>query len=284
LRKVLGARRNQLVMQFLGESLLIAGLAMLIALALVELGLPWFSAFLDADLEVHYLGAGGILLPVVGLFLLVGLAGGLYPAFYLSRYQPAAVLKANQSTAEPLGTGRLRNLLVVGQFAVSIGLIICTMVVYAQTRFAQTTDLGFEREGLIQIGEMNRAQVIPQTETLMRELARVDGVEGVAGSTITIASDSVFNTNVRVPGSTEPLLIGNTASIPISSGRCGCGCLPGARSRGATPTTSSPSPMRAMESSRRSRPWRRAASTSSSTGSPPSGSASPTPRPRSAAR
>ena len=107
LRKVLGAQRSQLITQFLGESMLIAGLAMLIALASVELLLPYLSAFLDAQLEVHYLGSGGIALPVVGLWLLVGLAGGLYPAFYLSRFQPASVLKANQSSAEPIGSGRL---------------------------------------------------------------------------------------------------------------------------------------------------------------------------------
>ena len=106
--------------------MLIAGVAMLIALALVELLLPIFAAFLDAGLRVHYLGVGGMLLPILACVWLVGLAGGLYPAFYLSRYQPGAVLKANKSTAEPPGTGRMRNVLVVGQFAVSIGLIICT--------------------------------------------------------------------------------------------------------------------------------------------------------------
>ena len=100
LRKVLGARRKQLITQFLGESLLIVGVAMLAALALVELGLPYLSAFLNSGLTIQYLGADGILLPVLGLFLLVGLAGGLYPAFYLSRYQPATVLKANRSSPE----------------------------------------------------------------------------------------------------------------------------------------------------------------------------------------
>jgi len=214
LRKVLGARRKQLVSQFLGESLLIAGVAMLFALALVELGLPWLSAFLNSSLKVEYLGADGILLPVLGLFLVVGLAGGLYPAFYLSRYQPAQVLKANQSSAETPGTGRLRNLLVVTQFAVSIGLIICTIIVYAQTRYAQTTDLGFRREGLIQVANMNRAAIVPQTEALLREVGRVEGVEAVAGASITVATGNITNTNVRVPGRTEPLLIGNYSVSP----------------------------------------------------------------------
>ncbi len=214
LRKVLGARRNQLVAQFLGESMLITGLAMLIALAAVELGLPYLSAFLNSDLEVEYLGTGGILLPVVALWLLVGLAGGIYPAFYLSRYQPAAVLKANQSSAETPGTGRLRNALVIGQFAISIGLIICTMIVYAQTMFAQNSDLGFQREGLIQVANMSRAQVIPQTETLMREIARVDGVESVAASNMRVATQQTLNTNVRVPGRGEPVLLGWYSTHP----------------------------------------------------------------------
>ena len=77
---------------------------------------PWsncscrcFAAFLDADSKLSYFGAGGVLLPVIGLLLVVGAAGGLYPAFYLSRFQPAQVLKANKSSAEPAGLGRLRN-------------------------------------------------------------------------------------------------------------------------------------------------------------------------------
>ncbi|HWT12907.1 MAG TPA: ABC transporter permease [Allosphingosinicella sp.] len=214
LRKVLGANRRQLVTQFLGESLLITGVAMLIALAMVELGLPYLSAFLNSDLQIAYFGLEGILLPVLILFVFVGLAGGLYPAFYLSRYQPAAVLKANKSTAEAQGTGRLRNALVIGQFAISIGLIICTMVVYAQTMFAQNTDLGFQREGLIQIGNMTRAAVIPQTETLMREIERVGGVRGVAASHMRVATEQTLNTNVQVPGRAEPVLIGFYSTHP----------------------------------------------------------------------
>ena len=214
LRKVLGAKRKQLVAQFLGESMLITGIAMLIALAGVELGLPYLSAFLNSDLQVQYLGLGGILLPVVFLWLLVGLAGGLYPAFYLSRYQPATVLKANKSSAEPSGTGRLRNILVIGQFAVSIGLIICTLVVYAQTMFAQKSDLGFQREGLIQVGNMTRAAVIPQTETMIRQIAQVDGVESVGASHMRVANTQTLNTNVRVPGQDDPVLLGFYSTHP----------------------------------------------------------------------
>src|SRR3546814_2373038 len=71
------------------------------------------------------------------LTLIVGIAGGLYPALVLSRFEPARVLKANRSAAGAEGSGRLRGMLVVAQFAVSIGLIICTAIVYAQTSYAR---------------------------------------------------------------------------------------------------------------------------------------------------
>ncbi len=208
LRKVLGAQRRQLVAQFLSESLLITGAAMLIALAIVELALPYLGAFLGIALEVGYFGLDGILLPVLLLWAVVGLAGGIYPAFYLSRYEPGEVLKANKSAAEPLGTGRLRSALVVAQFAVSIGLIVCTIVVYAQTAFARNSDLGFRREGLIQIAGGNRAQVIPAREELMRRIAAVDGVAGVTAGNMFVATGQTLNTDVQIPGRAAMPLIG----------------------------------------------------------------------------
>src|SRR5439155_15302205 len=84
LRKVLGATRKQLIVQFVAESILISAVAMLLALALVELLVKPFAAFLDADISLIYLGANGVLLPAVGLTLLVGTLSGLYPAFFLS--------------------------------------------------------------------------------------------------------------------------------------------------------------------------------------------------------
>ncbi|MFN3944785.1 MAG: FtsX-like permease family protein [Allosphingosinicella sp.] len=205
LRKVLGATRKQLMTQFLVESVLVAAVAMLLALALVELVLPLLSAFLDADLQMRYVGGGGMLLPIAVLVVLVGAAGGIYPAFYLSRFQPAQVLKANKSTAEPGGSGRLRNALVVAQFAVSIGLIVCTAVVYGQTVHARTVDPGYQREGLIQIGGLNRRQVAPVSEALAREVARLDGVTSVGRTGLGIATGNISVLGVQVPGRTEPV-------------------------------------------------------------------------------
>jgi putative ABC transport system permease protein len=211
LRKVLGANRKQLILQFLGESILVAALAMVVALALVELLLPWFAKFLDADLSIGYWGTGGLLLPILGLVLVVGAAGGLYPAFYLSRFQPAQVLKANKSSAEASGTGRLRSILVVSQFAVSIGLIICTAVVYAQTVYARTADPGYQREGLLQVEGIGRRQLVPLGDTLKSEIERIDGVVSVGRTNIGIATSNSMNTGVQMPGQSEPATIGTYA-------------------------------------------------------------------------
>ena len=209
LRKVMGANRQQLITQFLAESVLIAGISMVLALALVELALPALSGFLDADLAMNYFGWDGMLLPILLLTLVVGAAGGVYPAFYLSRFQPAQVLKANKSTAEASGSGLLRNVLVVAQFAVSIGLIICTAVVYAQTVYARTVDPGYRRDGLIQIENLGRRQLMQRADSITAEIERVPGVVSVGRSGIGVATQNNNNTGVQVPGQPEPVNIGN---------------------------------------------------------------------------
>ena len=208
LRKVLGATRKQLIVQFVGESMLIAVLAMLIALTLVELFAPSFAAFLKADIAVTYWGAGGILLPVLLLVAMVGVLGGLYPAFFLSRFQPASVLKANKSSAETPGSGRLRNVLVVGQFAVSIGLIICTAIIYGQTAYARTVDPGYDRSRILQVDELSRYALLDKGEAIAERTRRVPGVEAVGRTTIGVATDSNNNTGLMVPGNPKPVTIG----------------------------------------------------------------------------
>src|SRR3954447_3120737 len=209
LRKVLGATRKQLIAQFVGESIIVAVIAMVIALALVELLIRPFAAFLDADLKLTYFGSGGIALPVVLLVLIVGVLGGLYPAFFLSRFQPAQVLKANKSSAETPGSGRLRSVLVVGQFAVSIGLIICTAVIYAQTVYARTVDPGYRRDHILQVEDLSRYQLIDKGDVIADQVRRIPGVDAVGLTTIGVATDNQNNTGVMVPGGSEPLTIGN---------------------------------------------------------------------------
>jgi putative ABC transport system permease protein len=208
LRKVMGASRGQLIAQFLGESLIIATISMVVALAMVELVLPLLSNFLKADLELTYLGDGGILLPVIGLVVLVGLAAGIYPAFVLSHFDPAPVLKSNRSGTDGQGSGRLRGALVVIQFAVSIALVICTAVVAAQTFYARSADAGYNREGLLQITGIGRKQLEPVADSLVEAISHVPGVIAAGRTSIGVNTDSRINTRVQQEGNPEPISMG----------------------------------------------------------------------------
>lgn len=208
LRKVIGASRGRLITQFVTESILVSAVAMLLALALVELSVRPFAAFLDADITLSYVGKGGILLPAIGLTLLVGILSGLYPAFFLSRFQPAQVLKANRSAAETPGSGRLRAALVVLQFAVSIGLIVCTAVVYGQTVYARSVDPGFQRDHILQVDDVGRRDLLGRGESLVNEMKSIPGVVAVGRTDLGIDTGEHNTTSVILPGTAKSVEIG----------------------------------------------------------------------------
>ncbi|MEX0619074.1 MAG: ABC transporter permease [Pseudohongiellaceae bacterium] len=143
MRKAVGARNSQLVAQFLGESLLMTVIALLVAITLVELLLPWFNAFVGRTLDFPWY-EWRVLSALVLLAVLVGAAAGSYPAFFLSSFNPSRVLKAgvNLGSAGAL----FRKALVVTQFAIAIVLIVATGVIYAQMNFARNIDLGLEKD------------------------------------------------------------------------------------------------------------------------------------------
>jgi putative ABC transport system permease protein len=208
LRKVLGATRRQLIVQFISESILISAASMLLALALVEILVKPFATFLDADLTLSYFGSDGILLPAIGLTLFVGLVSGIYPAFFLSRFQPAQVLKANRSAAETPGSGRIRTALVVLQFAVSIGLIVCTAVIYGQTVYARSVDPGYKRDHILQLDELGRAQLFPIADSIVERIKRIPGVKAAALTDLGINTNNTNNSFIIPPESNKQVLIG----------------------------------------------------------------------------
>jgi putative ABC transport system permease protein len=140
-RKVVGARRSQLIIQFMGESILLTAIAMLLAVAIVEIVLPIFSAFLEKPLAFS-LASPASLAIILASISIVGLLAGSYPALYLSKFKPVDVLKGGASGS---GSVVLRKSLVVFQFATSIALLIATGVVMAQMNYARNVDLGFDR-------------------------------------------------------------------------------------------------------------------------------------------
>ncbi len=144
IRKVTGSSKKQLILQFLGESLLTAFIAVLISAVLVLLLLPFFNSISGKAFTMHTLMQpfNTLLLLSIGLF--TGLVGGSYPAFYLSGFKPVSILKGALSTAS--GNVNLRRTLVVLQFSISMIMLICTWVVYSQLLYIQNIDLGFNKE------------------------------------------------------------------------------------------------------------------------------------------
>ncbi len=144
LRKVIGARRGQLVWQFLGESSLITFLAFLFSLILATALLGPFNRMAGTELTIAGLTKAIVFIPMVILLGLVALGSGAYPAFILTGLRPAAVL---QVTLEPTSRGTLvQKVLVIGQFAISIFLVICTLTVFKQLNFMRGQALGFDME------------------------------------------------------------------------------------------------------------------------------------------
>ncbi|MFY8096009.1 MAG: ABC transporter permease [Niveispirillum sp.] len=177
-RKVVGASRAQLVAQFLGESLLMTLFALLLAIALVEIALPGFSNFLGKELTLDF-QRDPLLLPLLlGLVLLVGVGGGAYPAFLLSSFNPAHTMKS-ASGGTSGGSGRLRTVLVVVQFAISIALMVATSVVYGQFIYAQHKNLGYDTENVVIIGHFQDEGVREKTQTFMDMLRADPNVAGV---------------------------------------------------------------------------------------------------------
>jgi putative ABC transport system permease protein len=155
MRKVVGARRSDLIKQFLGESTLLAFLALLIAVFLVELTLPTFTRLAGKEMSLIKSGNWLILVSLFIIALVTSLISGSYPAVFLSAFQPVKVLKKVNLLGVRRG-GVLRKVLVVLQFTFTIGLIFCTTVIYLQLHFMQNRDLGYDTEHIISFGAYNK--------------------------------------------------------------------------------------------------------------------------------
>ncbi|MGA0560362.1 ABC transporter permease [Larkinella sp. VNQ87] len=147
IRKVLGSVRTQLVSQFLTESVLLTVLALGLALGLVVLLLPSFNALSGKHFTMSVVFNGPMLAGALMICLVIGLLAGSYPAFVLSSFKPITVLKGRMQAG--LRSGGLRNALVTGQFVVSIGIIIATIVANQQVRFMQNKKVGFDKEQVL---------------------------------------------------------------------------------------------------------------------------------------
>ena len=209
MRKILGARRGQLIAQFLGESLLLTLISLVIAISLVEIVSPFLSGYLGRVLSVDYLGDPSIAIVIIGLTLAVGIGAGIYPAVYLSSFEAADALNQKSSGRS---SNRFRQALVFVQFAITIALIAGASVVVRQTLYANTMDPGFNKEGVLLIRGLREADVIPQTQLISDELTSLPGAIRAVPSQFVPTDLSEWSSFMHNQGSPDDQFIMNILS------------------------------------------------------------------------
>lgn len=182
IRKVVGAVRQQLTLQFLSESVLLSLLAAVFAVVFIRLLLPAFNSLSGKEISAHIFNFTNFSI----LFLTslgVGIIAGLYPAFVLSGFKPIAVLKGRFSTSTQGLI--LRKALVVFQFSISIALIVGTMIIYQQLNYMRSQQLGFQKEQMLIVNLGDQDMMRQHYETLKQEFASVPGIRSTSASSST---------------------------------------------------------------------------------------------------
>ena len=176
-RKVAGSYRGDLIRQFLTESTLYSGISVALGAILAFTSLPFFSNLVGKNLSLPVF-EWWFVPGLVGLSLFMGLLAGIYPSFYLSSFQPVKVLKGNLSMGSK--NSRLRDVMVVFQFTISVILIVCALVVYYQIRYILNKDVGFDKQRMVMIH--GAGMLRDKTDEFKAELERLPLIEGVTNS------------------------------------------------------------------------------------------------------
>lgn len=178
IRKSIGADRRSLISQFLGESLIVVFLSMVIALMIVALALPQMAGFTGKELHIQSFVTWKTISLLLGITLMVGLLAGSYPALVLSGFNPVLILKG--ITRSNAGGAGLRRALVVFQFTLSIALIAGTMIVYFQMNHILDKDLGFDKDQMLVLDYNYDGVVNAKSEVLKAELEKNPSILSVA--------------------------------------------------------------------------------------------------------
>lgn len=179
LRKVVGAHRNQLIVQFLSESTFLVTIAFVIAIAIIEILLPVFNNLIGKQLSLHYFRSISIFSGFLVFIVVTGIFSGSYPALYLSRFKAVHVLKQRFTrSSSKIGA---RRILVIIQFTISIVLIACTIMINKQLDFLHSAALGFNEENILVI-PVNETQVVKKDETFTKKLLKHKGVKNTTFS------------------------------------------------------------------------------------------------------
>ena len=190
MRKVLGAQRTKLIVQFLGESFVFALLSLVFAILLARLFLPYFSGLAGKNISLNTFEMPYVYAVLVAIVLFVGLVAGSYPAFFLSAFKPISALRGH--VPEGSKSSWFRSILVVFQFALSIILIICTIIVFNQHKYMQNKDLGFNKQNLLAVAVQNN-EVRIGLESFKQDLLNINGIENAGLSSMVPGEMYLFN-------------------------------------------------------------------------------------------
>ncbi len=178
LRKVAGSRRGPLLFQFLSESVFLTLISLLLSIILIIIFLPWFNSVTGKSFNLSILISPVTLITVFSIILIVGILGGSYPAFYLSRFNPSTVLKGDLT--QGTSGSNFRKILVIVQFSISVAMIICTLVVFNQLNYLKTMDQGFDQKNVISL-RLNQAMV-NKYQVLKTALLKYPGIKYVCST------------------------------------------------------------------------------------------------------
>jgi putative ABC transport system permease protein len=229
LRKVVGAFRNQLISQYLSESILISFFALFLAVAMAFFFLGWLNEFTDKTLTLNLFENANIFAGLVLFAVVIGLVAGIYPAFVISAFKPVAILKGQQGSAK--GKAGLRKVLVVTQFSISIMLIISTMITYQQLQYLNSRELGYNKDQVVNL--RNSAALNESYDAFYTALLQHSSIKSVSrssrvptgrlldsqGTAQVQKGDSLANTNVVLKNIRTDYEFFETYDIPFVTGR-----------------------------------------------------------------
>lgn len=201
IRKVVGANRQQLIVQFFSESIILTFFSIVISFALFFLILPEFNSFVNRDLSLNLFGDFYTVILIAGLTIFVGTIAGLYPALYISSFKPIAILRGE--SYKKTKTLSLRNILVTGQFILTITLIICTIVISDQMDYINNKELGYNKENIIVIG-MRDTNARKNIALIKEELIKNTNILAAAGSNH-LPNMTGSQTTIKIPGKNDDI-------------------------------------------------------------------------------
>jgi len=204
-RKVVGAPRRQLFIQFETESLIFTLASLVLGVFLTQMILPYFNEYTQLQVPFSLILDPVTFSNILALTLFVGIGAGLHPALVLSSTRPLRVLMANQSSSP--SNSKLRNVLVVLQFSISAALIIGATIIYSQTEYARSRELGFSTENTLLVCGLSDPQVASSQEAFKNRVAQLPGVLRVALSDSGPANGTGSGISLRIPGEASRVVI-----------------------------------------------------------------------------